>query len=515
MPAKLPISVCLISGAEAARIGRTLASVSEWTSEIVVVLNEEVQDETEKIAVSFGAKIFRHPWQGFREQKNLVLQYATQPWVLNLDADEEVSPELRASIFQFFQGDYEHFAGADFARKVWFMGRWITHGDWYPDRVLRLFQRGKGCWGGSPEHCRIELQGAKKKLPGDLLHYTNPNINSYVQKINYFADIFLQRQLEEKVRWCACSSVFRSGWRFLRAYFSRRLSRIFYRGLNRLCHARAAQPALRAFAFFTSGMRAAQISLIISTYEKPAALEKVLQGVARQSEMPGEILIADDGSKTPTRDLISEWQKKIPTQPHHIWHEDAGFRKTIILNKSVAAAKGDYIVLLDGDCVPHAKFISDHAMLAEKNFWVQGRRCFIEEKFAEKFSAQTSMANWILRRRISGVAKSIRLPWPIVRRNTGQRGIIGCNMGFWRDDLFAVNGFDEEFTGWGIGEDSDIGTRLYHLGRPRKFVYGHAIVFHLNHPMLGRAHFEASRARLAETIRSKKIRCERGLRQYL
>jgi hypothetical protein len=88
-------------------------------------------------------------------------------------------------------------------------------------------------------------------------------------------------------------------------------------------------------------------------------------------------------------------------------------------------------------------------------------------------------------------------------------------MGFWREDLLAINGFDEEYTGWGIGEDSDLGTRLYHLGRPRKFVYGRAIVYHLNHPMLGRSHLEASKQRLAETIHSGKICCERGIEQYL
>ncbi len=261
-------------------------------------------------------------------------------------------------------------------------------------------------------------------------------------------------------------------------------------------------------------MRAGQISLIISTYQRPDALEKVLRGVARQKEMPGEILVADDGSGPSTRTLIEQWDRDIPLR--HLWHEDLGFRKTIILNEALAAARGDYVVLLDGDCVPHVMFIADHARLAERNFWVQGRRCFVQEGFVAQFDAgATSIWRAILARQITGWPKGIRWPWPVISRNAGQRGIIGCNMGFWRDDLMAVNGFDEEYTGWGIGEDSDVGTRLYHLGRQRKFVYGRAIVYHLNHPMLGRAHVEASRQRLAETIRSGKIRCERGVRQHL
>ena len=88
-------------------------------------------------------------------------------------------------------------------------------------------------------------------------------------------------------------------------------------------------------------------------------------------------------------------------------------------------------------------------------------------------------------------------------------------MGFWRDDLIAVNGFDEGYTGWGIGEDSDLGTRLYHLGRLRKFVYGRAIVYHLNHPAPPKHHVPASQARLTETIRSHKVRCDRGIDQHL
>lgn len=218
---KLPISVCVISGAEACRIGRMLGSVAEWTSEILVVLNDGVEDGTEGVAASFGAKIFRSPWQGFREQKNLALGHAGQPWVLALDADEEVSPELRESISRFFDGEQERFAGASFARKVWFLGRWITHGDWYPDRVLRLFRRGAGKWAGSPEHCYAELEGPSTVLAGDLLHYSNPDISSYVAKINYFADVFLERQIAEKARWSAAGAIFRAAWRFFRAYFLR------------------------------------------------------------------------------------------------------------------------------------------------------------------------------------------------------------------------------------------------------------------------------------------------------
>jgi glycosyltransferase involved in cell wall biosynthesis len=258
------------------------------------------------------------------------------------------------------------------------------------------------------------------------------------------------------------------------------------------------------------------ISLVISTFNQPAALAKTLAGVAGQTWPPQEILISDDGSDDVTRELVRKFAAGSPVPVKHVWHRHDGFRKTIILNQTVAAAKGDYLIFTDGDCVPHPQFVADHAALAEKNFWVQGRRCFVREEFVPEFSAGKIPAlGWMLVGKISGATKGVRLPFPIIRRDTRQRGIIGCNMAFWRDDLVAVNGYDEDYTGWGTGEDSDIGTRLYHLGRQRKFVYGRAITFHLNHPPAPRGHHAASLARLAETIATKKIRCANGLNRHL
>ena len=143
---KLPISVCMVSGAEAHRIGRALESVADWASEIIVVLNEEVADGTDALAARFGAKIFREPWRGFIAQKNSAAEKATQPWLLNLDADEVVSPELQREIAATVQGEENPLAACEFPRCTFYCGRWIRHGDWYPDRVLRLWRRGTARW---------------------------------------------------------------------------------------------------------------------------------------------------------------------------------------------------------------------------------------------------------------------------------------------------------------------------------------------------------------------------------
>jgi hypothetical protein len=172
-------------------------------------------------------------------------------------------------------------------------------------------------------------------------------------------------------------------------------------------------------------------------------------------------------------------------------------------------------VFLDGDCVPHQKFIADHRALAERGCWVQGRRCFVREQFVSEFTpGETSPALWAIQGRIHRRCKSVRLPFPIIRRDRGQRGILGCNMAFWRDDVVAVNGFDESYQGRGMGADSDLGSRVYNLGRKRKFVYGRALVYHLDHPVAPRPHFDANKARLEEVLNSGKTRCDRGLDQY-
>ena len=237
-----------------------------------------------------------------------------------------------------------------------------------------------------------------------------------------------------------------------------------------------------------------KISLVISTYNQPEALAKVMRGLARLTRWPQEVLFSDDGSTEATRDLVKQFAARSAVPVKHIWQPHDGFRKTVILNQTLAAATGDYLVFTDADCVPHEKFIADHAALAEKNFWVQGRRCFVRAEFVSEFEPGTTPVwSWMLSGKITGAVKGVRWPFPVIRRDTKQRGIIGCNMAFWRDDLAAVNGFDEDYAGWGC-EDSDVATRLYHLGRRRKFVHGRAITFHLNHPQAPRPSFRQSGA---------------------
>src|SRR6185312_7337877 len=126
MPVPLPLSVVVVAKNEAQNLSRCLASVRSWAADIVVVLNDTT-DDSETVAKNHGARVTHLPWRGFRDTKNAALALAAHPWVLSLDADEEVSPALRAELGAFFaRSDRERFAGARFPRKVWFIDRWIT-----------------------------------------------------------------------------------------------------------------------------------------------------------------------------------------------------------------------------------------------------------------------------------------------------------------------------------------------------------------------------------------------------
>jgi len=223
MSQPLPISVCLIAGAEARRIRPCLASVAGWTSEIIVVINEEVTDGTAEIAAGFGARVFREPWKGHIAQKNSAAEKATQPWILALDADEVVSPALRREIETLFArpAQLQRFSAYNFPRCSFYCGRWIRHGDWYPDRQTRLWRRLTAKWGGEDPHDKLLATGPVGKLRGDLLHYTNDSINQHLQKIVRFSDEFVrQRQAAGRApRWSDLA--IRPVWRFLRAYFFR------------------------------------------------------------------------------------------------------------------------------------------------------------------------------------------------------------------------------------------------------------------------------------------------------
>lgn len=223
MSQPLPLSVCLISGAEAARIGPALASVAGWAAEIIVVLNDDVADGTDEICRRHGAAVFREAWRGHVAQKNSAAAKAAQPWILGLDADEVVSPALRAEIAALLADPPRAARHAAYSvpRRSSYAGRWIRHGDWYPDRKLRLWQRGQARWGGVNPHDRLETTGPTGRLRGDLLHFSNENLNHQLAKIRAYSDDFVRARRARGRGFSVLEALTRPPWRFFRGYVLR------------------------------------------------------------------------------------------------------------------------------------------------------------------------------------------------------------------------------------------------------------------------------------------------------
>jgi glycosyltransferase involved in cell wall biosynthesis len=220
---RLPLSVCMISGAEAHRIRRALDSVAGWTSEIIVVVNDDVSDGTDRIAASYGARVFREPWKGHIAQKNSAADKAAQPWILGLDADEVVPPPLRSEIAELLAGSGPpgKAVACSFPRCSFYCGRWIRHGDWYPDRQTRLWQRGHAHWGGIDPHDKLLVDGPVNQLRHDLWHYTVETINHQIIKTMKYADDFARHCVEQNQTVTFLDLLVRPAWRFWRAYLFR------------------------------------------------------------------------------------------------------------------------------------------------------------------------------------------------------------------------------------------------------------------------------------------------------
>lgn len=181
------LSVVTIALNEERNIVECLTSV-RWADELIVVDSGSV-DNTVELARQFPAKVMQMQWKGYGATKNEALQHATGDWVLWLDADERVTPELAAEIQQHVKEDNGAFAGYSVARRAYFLGKWIRHCGWYPSRVIRLFRKTKGRFSETKVHEQLLLDGATGQLNNDLLHYTDPDLRHYFQKFNLYTSL--------------------------------------------------------------------------------------------------------------------------------------------------------------------------------------------------------------------------------------------------------------------------------------------------------------------------------------
>jgi len=260
-----------------------------------------------------------------------------------------------------------------------------------------------------------------------------------------------------------------------------------------------------------------RISVAVITYNWPVALERVLRALAAQTELPYEVIVTDDGSQPATRELLERLARNYPVRLVHLWQPDDGARMSRARNRAIAAAQGDYVILLDGDMVTERHFIADHRAFARRGCFVQGSRVLTGAALTARMLAHGVAAPGFFSRGIERRRHTLRLPllarW-YARPGTKQRGIKSCNMGFWRDDLLRLNGFNEAMTGWGR-EDTELAVRAFHAGLLRRELRFSALATHLYHPT--RKHVVGNpNDRIVDDTRARRlVRCERGVDQHL
>lgn len=267
---------------------------------------------------------------------------------------------------------------------------------------------------------------------------------------------------------------------------------------------------------------AGSCSLLISTYNTPGALTLCLQSVLRQTVKPREILIADDGSGEATRAVIDDFREKADLPVLHIWQQDKGFRKSRILNKTIAASTAEYIIQIDGDVILHPEFIRDHLRAAKQHYFVVGSRGLLKKAFSlDLLNAGRLPSTGKLRLHAGSILNTLRIRIAARyfrhRYKVGGRHVYyakGCNMAFWKADIIAVNGYNEALTGWGH-EDEELVVRLIHNGVQKQFLKMGGIVFHLWHPLYARSEEDYHYEVIRQAIREKRKRCDQGIGRYL
>jgi glycosyltransferase involved in cell wall biosynthesis len=261
------------------------------------------------------------------------------------------------------------------------------------------------------------------------------------------------------------------------------------------------------------------ISIIVSTYNWPAALRLVLDSLIAQTDSNFEVIIADDGSGPLTREVIQEAQALSHISIIHVWQEDLGFRVARARNQATLRASGSLLFFMDGDCLLERGFITRLRAIMRPGYFVAGNRVLLTQAFTQEvLESRTPIYRfnfwrWMHARGVYNRAHPfLKLPLGPLRRWVRNRwqGAKGCNLAIWKKDYWAVNGFDESFEGWGY-EDSDLVVRLQHLGVKRMTGRFACPVIHLWHPENDRGQERSNWNRLQQTLKNNQVKAKQGV----
>ena len=511
------LSAVIITYNEEQYIGRCLESLQEVVDEIIVV-DSFSTDRTAKLCEKYNVKLIRQEFLGYIQQKNFAMAQASNDYILSLDADEALSDGLKSSILEV-KKNWEH-EGYEFRRLNNFCGKWMYYSGLYPSKKLRLFDRRKGRWKGiNPHDCFMLDDGGKTGfLKGYLHHWMYESIEDHIEKINRFSSISAREYQSLGINAPMWKVLIKPVWRFIHSFvfnlgflhgeigfvISRNLALqclLKYSKLRNLLKTRNKKADIREASVPEKNTASdylkeilppgSFVSILMTTYNQPEWLKKVLWGFEVQTHRNFEVIIADDGSGPETKSVVEDFIKNSHLRIKHIWHPDEGYQKCLILNKGIMAAEAEYIVFTDGDCIPRNDFIQTHVEHAKRGCFLSGGAIRLPNELShlvskEDIASQRAfILRWLVKRGLPGNIKRlklIRMGWFSSLMNTmtpAKSSWNGGNSSVWKRHIYEVNGFNEDML-YG-GQDREFGERLYNLGLTSRQIRYSAVCLHLDH----------------------------------
>ncbi|MFK7642829.1 glycosyltransferase [Neisseria oralis] len=516
MTSKIPATATMLVKNSERYLSEVLTALDGFDE--ILLLDNGSTDRTLEIAAGFkNTSIRKHEFIGFGPMKNLAARLARNDWIFNIDSDEVADAELMESI-RAAVAENRMQKVFSLSRLNHYDGRLIKACGWYPDIIPRLYHRRFTQFSDRQVHESLKLpeNTETQMLAGRLKHYSFENAEGLIRKMQQYSTLYAEENRYKKPA-SPAKALLHGGVSFVKNYF---LKRGFVYGSDGLIISAAnAQGSYYKYVKLYERNRHITAALVITTYNRPDALELVLKSALAQTRLPDEIIVADDGSAQDTAEVVDAFKRISPVPVKHSWRPDDGFRAAESRNRAIAAASSDYIILIDGDMLLDPSFITDHLKLARKGRLIQGSRVILTEERTAALLENGSLPalscfSTGIRKRAS--ALRLRLPAKIVgsHGNRKHKGIKTCNMGFFRDDALAVNGFNNEFVGWGR-EDSEFVARCYHVGMKRHNLKFAGVAYHLWHHEAERGSLPQNDALLQQTLFEGKIRCEDGIDAFL
>jgi glycosyltransferase involved in cell wall biosynthesis len=256
------------------------------------------------------------------------------------------------------------------------------------------------------------------------------------------------------------------------------------------------------------------MSVLVSVYKKRENLELILEAFNQQTDTDFELVVCEDDQDTSISDCVASWHNRAKFVIRHVSQPDEGFQKNKVLNQGIRASRGDFIVFIDGDCVPHPRFIESYRRCAAPGLALHGRRVMLSASISRRMLDRRCANPPSLRNLLLSESRKIEcglyLPW--LKNRSRESAIWGCNWGILKTHLLELNGFDEDYVRAGIGEDTDIEWRLLKLGIELRNVKHDCLLYHLHHSQFySEAEVAINIGLMKAKIARGDIRCLNGL----